>query len=115
MKARQTIAATSSRFVLFTKRTDDPKLAYLEHLLTEAEIPHQRNGSSFHAPILEVPEGRLDEAWAILNRKIDARRLDDIEDDDPMFLGYRPRDWWGEDECDEYGELHKAGLSRGQP
>lgn len=66
-------------WVLFTKRTESPKLAWLEHQLDEAGIPHRRNGSSFHAPILEVPENRLGAAWSILDP------VDDIPDDDPMF------------------------------
>lgn len=63
----------------FTKRTDDPKLAWLERQLDKAEIPHRRNGRSFHAPILEVPEDRLDTAWALLTP------VDDVDDDDEMF------------------------------
>lgn len=66
-------------WVLFTKRTDDPKLSWLERRLDEALIPHRRNGYSWHAPILEVPDDCLDHAWAILTP------VDDIPDDDPMF------------------------------
>jgi len=64
----------------FTRRTDDPKLSWLERQLSDADIPHRRNGESFHAPILEVPIDKLDSAWAILNP------VDDIPDDDPRFL-----------------------------
>jgi len=64
----------------FCKRTNDPKLSYVEALLDRAGIPHRRNGESFHAPILEVDSQRLDDAWEILNP------IDDIPDDDPMFL-----------------------------
>lgn len=64
---------------MFTKRTEDPKLAWLERVLTVAGIPHRRNGRSFHAPILEVPRERLDEAWKILSP------VDDIPDDDSFF------------------------------
>ncbi len=67
-------------WALFTKRTDDPKLAWLERKLTEAGIKHRRNGSSFHAPILEVEESKLDDAWAILTP------VDNIPDDDPRWL-----------------------------
>lgn len=69
----------------FTRRTEDPKLAYLEDLLDERGIPHRRNGESWHAPILEVPASRLDEAWKLLNIKIGRRRFDDIPDDDKLF------------------------------
>jgi len=61
---------------IFTKRTDDPKLAWLERRLDEEKIPHERTGFSFHAPILRVPAEHLDAAWVILGP------LDDIEDDD---------------------------------
>jgi hypothetical protein len=54
-------------WTLFTKRTDDPKLAWLERRLDDAGIRHRRNGASFHAPILEVPRASLDAAWAILD------------------------------------------------
>lgn len=38
-----------------TRRTNDPKLAWIEQRLTERGISFQRRGDSFHAPILEVP------------------------------------------------------------
>ena len=65
------------KFVMFTKRTEEPKLGWLEERLDEAGIPHRRNGSSFHAPILEVEEEHLSAAWEILTP------VDDIPDDDP--------------------------------
>lgn len=70
-----------TQWTVFTRRTDDPKLTWLELQLTEAGIPHRRNGESWHAPILEVPADQLDAAWAILDP------VDDIPDDDPMFDG----------------------------
>lgn len=74
----------------FTRRTEDPKLKYLEFRLDKMGIPHRRNGASCHAPILEVPEDQLEAAWTLLSEEVDngdgtATRLDDIEDDDPMF------------------------------
>jgi hypothetical protein len=69
----------TKEWVMFTKRTNDPKLTWLEKELTKSEIPHRRNGESFHAPILEVPKDRLDDAWAILDA------VDDIPDDDERF------------------------------
>jgi len=66
-------------YVRFTKRTDDPKLAWLERQLDAAGIAHRRNGHSFHAPILEVDSTMLDAAWGILDP------VDDIEDDDPRW------------------------------
>lgn len=67
-------------WITFTRRTDDPKLAWLERRLDAAGIEHRRNGESFHAPILEVPVEKYDAAWAILTP------VDDIEDDDPRFF-----------------------------
>jgi hypothetical protein len=65
----------------FTKRTNDPKLAWLERRLTEAGIPNTRAGvPSFHAPILRVANTKLDDAWEILDP------VDEIEDDDPRWL-----------------------------
>jgi hypothetical protein len=65
---------------MFTKRTEDPKLAWLESKLGTSGIAHRRNGFSFHAPIMEVPEERLQDAHRIL------APVDDIPDDDPVFV-----------------------------
>lgn len=86
------------KYVMFTKRTEDPKLAYIEHRLTEAGIPHRRNGHSFHAPILEVSKDREDDAWAILRERRGRYKLDDIRDDHPSFRGYAPHDFLGEED-----------------
>ena len=66
-------------WVQFTKRTDEPKLSWLEGKLAEQGIPSRRNGSSRHAPILEVDASQLDAAWNLLDE------LDDVADDDEMF------------------------------
>jgi hypothetical protein len=66
-------------WVMFTKRTNDPKLSWLERQLANAGIEHRRHGESFHAPILEVRPDQLDAAWNVLSS------FDDVEDDDPMF------------------------------
>ncbi len=66
-------------YVLFTKRTDDPKLAWLEKQLAAAGIKSRRNGESAHAPILEVKQRDLGKAWDILIP------VDDIRDDHPRF------------------------------
>jgi hypothetical protein len=79
-------------WVTFCKRTEDPKLRYIEHLLDERGIPYRRNGESWHAPILEVPEAYEEQAWKILNIVVDEDgmgnylRLDDLDDDDPRFI-----------------------------
>jgi len=81
------------KWVLFTKRTDDPKLAYIERRLDALGIPHRRNGYSFHGPVLEVPEADEERAWEVLSERVDVsrggraytRQLDDIADDHPIF------------------------------
>lgn len=80
-------------WTMFCKRTEDPKLAYLESRLTEAGIAHRRNGASWHAPILEVHEADLAAADAILAERRGRYRLDDVRDDHPSFLGYTPHDF----------------------
>lgn len=66
-------------FAPFTRRTNEPKLHWLELQLDQAGIRNRRNGKSFHAPILEVDEERLDEALEMLYD------VDDVADDDPRW------------------------------
>ena len=75
------------KYIQFTKRTNEPKLSWLENELTNAGIANQRNGESWHAPILDVDETKIDEAWAILTP------VDDIPDDDEQF-GFTYDDEW---------------------
>lgn len=82
----------SVNWVTFTRRTEDPKLAWLENQLTHAGVYHRRRGHSFHAPILQVPDEQLDLAWGILSPELDV-----LEDDDTMFEGHAPTDWFGEE------------------
>ena len=72
--------ASRGAWVLFTKRTEEPKLCWLENKLSKARIQWRRRGRSFHAPILEVHEEDLERAWKILTP-----RIDDMDDDSPMF------------------------------
>lgn len=81
-------------FVLFTRRTDGRKLAWLRDQLTKAGIQHRGQGQSFHAPILEVEEGQLETAWAILTP------VDDVPDDDIRFALYEV---WDCDGCGAEG------------
>lgn len=67
------------RWCLFTKRTNEPKLSAIESMLGKSGIPHRRNGESWHAPILEVPERCLAKANRIL------APIYDIPDDDPRW------------------------------
>lgn len=77
----------NTRWEAFCRRTEDPKLRFIEGLLTQRGIPHRRNGRSVHAPILQVPEEHLDAAWGMLSEDIfgDGQRLDDIPDDDSVW------------------------------
>jgi hypothetical protein len=68
-------------WVRLCKRTEDPKLAYIEWLLEGEGIETRRNGHSFHAPILEVLDSQYEKAWSLLTP------IDDIPDDDPQFVG----------------------------
>jgi hypothetical protein len=68
------------------RRTNEPKLSYIEGLLTKKGIPHKRDGESFHAPILKVPFEMYQKAWDVLSMDIPGKgELDEIPDDDPMF------------------------------
>lgn len=67
-------------WVMFTKRTNDPKLSWLERQLDKAGIPHRRHGRSWHARILEVPKSQINAAWKLL-----PLRIDDLPDDSPHF------------------------------
>jgi hypothetical protein len=69
-----------NKWVRLTKRTNNPKLAWLQKRLAEAGIASRRNGRSFHAPIMEVRMKDLEDAWEIL------RPIDDIPDDDKQFI-----------------------------
>jgi hypothetical protein len=80
-------------WVTLCRRTNDPKLTFIEGLLDAKGIPHRRHGESWHAPILEVPEEHEAVAWGLLGivmHRDDQGKpitLDDIPDDDPMFCG----------------------------
>src|SRR5262245_14740588 len=75
----------TEKWVTFCKRTGDPKLAWIERELDKLRILHRRHKYSFHAPILEVPENRLQEADAILQRRVGRYTIDDIRDDHPRW------------------------------
>ena len=65
VRVRHTYEYEYDKWVQYTKRTDDPKLAAIERLLDARGIPHRRRGESWHAPILQVPEQHLDAALAL--------------------------------------------------
>jgi len=98
------------QWVKLCRRTNDPKLSWLECQLDHEGIPNRRNGESFHAPILEVDARFEDEAGAILNS------VDDIADDDEKFLGAEAIRDAQREAYDECAELRKAALNhRGEP
>jgi len=74
-------------WVTLTKRTNDPKLAWIENQLTMVGISHRRNGESFHAPILEVREHNLTVASEILFMETGHGTVDDMADDHLFFRG----------------------------
>jgi len=76
----------SARWVLFCKRTEDPKLSWIERELDKLGIPHTRDGHSFHGPCLYVPEEQEELADSILSRRCGRWRIDDIRDDHPRWL-----------------------------
>jgi hypothetical protein len=71
----------AKKWVVLCKRTEDPKLGWLERTLDGHGIPNRRNGRSFHGPILEVREDFEDRAQRIL------ALVDHMEDDDVIFGG----------------------------
>jgi len=106
-------------FKKFTKRTNYPKLGYLQMLLHHAGIEYRINGESWHAPILEVDASKIDAAWEILStsaRKLDLPckhgvRLDDVPDDHRSFDGFD--NWAPDDESNQTEAEYLAELERG--
>lgn len=98
---------------MLCKRTNDPKLAWVEAHLQDMGIQTRRSGHSFHAPILEVPVEHADAAEAFLASGWKRTRftVDDIRDDHPDFLTLPEVEAWE----DELSLLQKAGLNMGQP
>lgn len=81
----QGLCECGSNWTMFTKRTNDPKLAWIERQLDIIGVPYRRNGESFHAPILEVSLFDLEKAETILSRRIGRYTVDDIRDDHPRW------------------------------
>jgi len=71
--------ADEDKWVTFTRRTNDPKLKYLEQRLAANGIESRRKGESWHAPILQIKQKDLDAAWEILTP------IDNVPDDDKGF------------------------------
>lgn len=69
----------ANSWLMFTKRTNDPKLTWLQLRLLEMGIETRRNGESFHAPILEVRRRDLARAWEFLTP------IDNVPDEDKRF------------------------------
>ena len=71
------------------RRTNDPKLSFIEARLDAMGIAHKREGESRDAPILRVDARRFEEAWALLSEDVAGMgELDEIPDDDPIFIPY---------------------------
>lgn len=75
----QRVTMSRENYVLFTKRTEEPKLGYLVKLCHEAGLRVEKRGMSFHAPTTYVHVDDEEKAWEILDP------IDDLPDDDPMF------------------------------
>ena len=86
----RTTDVEAGKWVPLTRRTNNPKLSWLEGRLDEAGIAHRRNGRTWHAPSLEVGEGDIDRAWDIL----------DPVDDIPPGLAGLMRDFFRSPEKD---------------
>jgi hypothetical protein len=68
-----------NEWVMLCKRTEDPKLGWLENRFAADGIRTQRFGSSWHAPILWVHRDDHDRAWSILGP------IDNMPDNHKMF------------------------------
>ena len=75
----QTKILIMSDYIQLCKRTNDPKLQWLEDTFKSEGIRTKREGYSSHAPILLVHRDDEDSAWKILSP------IDDIPDDDPQW------------------------------
>jgi hypothetical protein len=73
----------AKKWVVLCKRTEDPKLGWLERTLDGHGIPNRRNGFSYHGPILEVREDFEGRAQRILSL------VDHMDDDNAIFMGER--------------------------
>lgn len=89
-------------WVSFTRRTNEPKLNWLEAQLSALQIPNRRHGDSFHAPVLQVPRSYLNDAWSVLVQPVGQLfvgknpdiTFDDLPDDHFIFeswLGEKPQ------------------------
>jgi hypothetical protein len=64
------------------RRTEDPKLEWFEEFLDNLGVPHRRNGHTFHAPRLEVPEDdeMYNAAWGALSKTLAEISDDETQD-----------------------------------
>lgn len=67
------------KWVVFTRRTNEPKLRWIQRQLFGRGIVWRHNGDSAHAPIIEVLKSDLEKAWEFLDP------VDNIADDDPRW------------------------------
>lgn len=86
-------------WVTITRRTNDPKLKWLEGQIRKLRIPTRRCGESFHAPIMQVPSTFVAEAEAIVFKhddepdtwaggpKTSDNPPQEVDEDPPDFFG----------------------------
>jgi hypothetical protein len=86
-------------WVILCKRTNEPKLSWIESQLDDLGIPNRRDGESFHAPILTVPKNFEVRAHLnVLGAPAPARyrrwykTIDDMPDEHRHFAGGREND-----------------------
>jgi hypothetical protein len=74
------IANMGKDLVVFTRRTNNPKLQWLINKLSDAGIDCFIVGDSAHAPITMINRDDEEAAWRILGP------IDDVEDDDDRWV-----------------------------
>lgn len=84
-------SVTIPRLRTLTRRTDGPKLAYLEKRLTEANVPFIREGHTGNHPVLKVSAEteHYRAALDIIDEEVEFNGemtpIDSLPNDHPMF------------------------------
>jgi hypothetical protein len=90
----KTTSSEIIEWVALSRRTNDPKLMWIEAQLEISGVPSRRSGYSWHAPILEIPIDAFHAGMAILSQRVGqldlgtstAIVIDDIDDEHPYFM-----------------------------
>lgn len=94
----------------FSFTVDDPKLEWLESVLSDQSIPHRRMPQDGrNEPRLEVPMERLEKAVEIWYYTIAGKNVRDLPSDDPVFQEGGAA--WFEDNIDD-DPLHRPILDQ---